>query len=42
MLVSAEFDFEAGDNARIIYEALLPELTEDYQRTKTTIKLENT
>jgi len=26
MLVLAEFEFEAGDNAGIIYEALLPNL----------------
>lgn len=40
MLVLAEFEFEAGDNAGIIYEALLPELGEDYQRTRTTLKLQ--
>lgn len=40
MLVLAEFEFEAGDNSRIIYEALLPELGEDYQRTRTTLKLQ--
>ncbi len=41
MLVLAEFEFEAGSYARIIYEALLPELGEDYQRTKTALRLEN-
>ncbi len=41
MLVLAEFEFEAGSNAQIIYEALLPELGEDYQRTKTALRLEN-
>ncbi|MDD5473593.1 MAG: KEOPS complex subunit Pcc1 [Candidatus Methanoperedens sp.] len=41
MLVLAEFEFEAGSNSRIIYEALLPELEEDYQRTKTALRLEN-
>ncbi len=41
MLVLAEFEFEAGRYARIIYEALLPELEEDYQRTKTALRLEN-
>lgn len=41
MLVLAEFRFEAGAGARIIYEALLPELGEDYQRTKTSLKLED-
>ncbi len=39
MLVLAEFEFDAGKNSRIIYEALLPELSEDYQRTKTTLRL---
>lgn len=41
MLVLAEFEFEAGSHARIIYEALLPELEEDYQRTKTALRLED-
>ena len=39
MLVLAEFEFDAGRNSMIIYEALLPELAEDYQRTKTTLTL---
>jgi KEOPS complex subunit Pcc1 len=39
MLVLADFEFDAGKDARIIYEALLPELEEDYQRTKTTLAL---
>ena len=39
MLVFADFEFDAGKNARIIYEALLPELEEDYQRTKTSLSL---
>lgn len=39
MLVLAEIEFDAGMNSGIIYEALLPELSEDYQRTKTTIRL---
>jgi len=38
MLVLAEFKFDAGNAARIIYEALLPELDQDYQRTKTTLE----
>ena len=38
MLVLADFEFDAGKDARIIYEALLPELEEDYQRTKTSLK----
>lgn len=41
MLVLAEFKFDAGNDAHIIYEALLPELGEDYQRTKTTLLLKD-
>lgn len=40
MLVLAEFEFDFGSNARIIYESLLPELGEDYQRTRSTLRLE--
>ncbi len=39
MLVLAEFEFDLGDNAWIIYESLLPELGEDYQRTKANLRL---
>jgi KEOPS complex subunit Pcc1 len=39
MLVLAEFEFDAGSKSGIIYEALLPELAEDYQRAKTTLTL---
>jgi KEOPS complex subunit Pcc1 len=39
MLVLADFEFDFGSNARTIYEALLPELGEDYQRTKANLKL---
>jgi len=39
MQVFAEFEFDVGSAARIIYESLLPELVEDYQRTKTTLEL---
>ena len=39
MLVLAEFEFDAGNTARIMYGALLPELGQDYQRTRTTLKL---
>ncbi len=39
MQVLAEFEFDAEKDTRILYEALLPELGEDYQRTKTTLKL---
>ncbi len=41
MLVLAEFEFDAGRNSKIIYESLLPELAEDYQRTKTTLTLKD-
>ncbi len=41
MLVLAEFEFDAGKNARIIYEALFPELDQDYQRTRTTLGLKS-
>ncbi len=40
MQVLAEFEFDAGNDARIIYEALLPELDQDYQRTRTSLVLE--
>jgi len=39
MIVLAEFEFRLGKTARVVYESLLPELGEDYQRTKTTLKL---
>ncbi len=41
MIVLAEFEFDFGGIAAIIYEALLPELKEDYQRTKATLRLED-
>ena len=37
MKVLAEFEFDAGNATRIIYEALLPELDQDYQRTRTSL-----
>lgn len=40
MLILAEFEFDFGDNSRIIYESLLPELGEEYQRTRSTLRLE--
>lgn len=40
MIVTAEFQFEPGKNARIIYDSIVPELHQDYQRTKTSITLE--
>ena len=39
MQVLAEFEFNAGNAASIIYEALLPELDQDYQRTRTSLVL---
>lgn len=41
MIILAEFEFEAGENARIIYESIRPELHEEYQRTKTTLQLDD-
>ncbi len=41
MIVLAEFEFDVGRNAGIIYESLFPELGEEYQRTKTALKLED-
>ncbi len=41
MLVLAEFEFDIGSIEQIIYESLQPELEEEYQRTKTTLRLEN-
>ncbi|MCZ7392461.1 MAG: KEOPS complex subunit Pcc1 [Candidatus Methanoperedens sp.] len=41
MLVLAEFEFDLGTDAGIIYESLLPELEEEYQRTKTTLESQN-
>ncbi len=40
MMILAEFEFDFGRNSRIIYESLLPELEEDYQRTRSTLGLE--
>ncbi len=41
MIVQAEFKFDFGSHAEIIYNSLLPELEEDYQRTRSKLKLEN-
>ena len=41
MIVLGEFEFDLGSKTRIIYESLLPELGEDYQRTKTALELRN-
>jgi len=40
MIILAEFEFDFGSNSRIIYESLLPELEEEYQRTRSTLILE--
>lgn len=41
MIVLAEFEFELGRCAGIVYESLLPELSQDYQRTRTTLLLKD-
>lgn len=41
MLLLAEFEFDFDSSAGIIYESLLPELGEDYQRTRTTLELKD-
>jgi KEOPS complex subunit Pcc1 len=41
MKILAEFEFDPGSNSRIIYESLLPELGEEYQRTRSALRLEN-
>ncbi len=41
MKVLAEFEFALGSAAKIIYESLLPELGEDYQRTASTLELKD-
>jgi KEOPS complex subunit Pcc1 len=40
MIILAEFEFDFGANGRIIYESLLPELKEEYQRTRSDLRLE--
>ena len=40
MIILAEFEFHFGGNSRIIYESLLPELEEEYQRTRSMLRLE--
>lgn len=42
MIVLAEFEFDFGSNAGIIYNSLLPELEADYQRTRSTLELQDT
>lgn len=41
MIVLAEFEFDAGKDTCILFKALLPELGEDYQRTKTALKFKD-
>ncbi len=41
MLVFAEFEFDLGRDSEISYKSLLPELEEEYQRTRSTLGLEN-
>lgn len=41
MQVLADFEFNAGKDSRIIYEALLPELDQNYQRTRTSLELKD-
>lgn len=40
MIILAEFEFPLGTESSIIYESLLPELEEEYQRTRSTLRLE--
>ncbi len=41
MIVLAEFEFDLGSTAQVIYESLAPELGEEYQRTKTALELKD-
>ncbi len=41
MIVLAEFELDIGPEAKNIYEALLPEVSQDYQRTRTTLRLDS-
>ncbi len=40
-MVLAEFEFDLGSMAPIVYESLVPELGKEYQRTKTTLELKD-
>jgi len=40
MIIFAEFEFDLGASSGIIYESLLPELEEEYQRTRSALRLE--
>jgi len=40
MIILAEFEFDLGASSRVIYESLLPELEEEYQRTRSKLILE--
>ena len=41
MIILAEFEFDLGSKGRIIYESLLPELGEEYQRTRSALRLDD-
>jgi len=41
MLVLAEFEFDLGSFSHIIFETLLPELGENYQRSKAALRMED-
>jgi KEOPS complex subunit Pcc1 len=40
MIILAEFEFALGRYTGIIYQSLLPELEEEYQRTNSNLRLE--
>jgi KEOPS complex subunit Pcc1 len=40
MIILMEFAFDLGAGSRITYESLLPELEEEYQRTRSSLRLE--
>jgi KEOPS complex subunit Pcc1 len=40
MIILAEFEFALGTYSKIIYQSLLPELWEEYQRSRSTLILE--
>jgi KEOPS complex subunit Pcc1 len=40
MIILMEFEFDLGAGSWIIYESLLPELEEEYQRTRSSLRLE--
>ncbi len=40
MIVLAEFEFALGTHSKIVYQSLLPELGEEYQRSRSSLVLE--